>query len=141
MGFVNIHSSQTPASTGSSTAMRDPLLQDRAREMRKHLPDSEVRLWQQLRRKQIDGYKFRRQYQIGPFIADFASIQARLVVEIDGDQHGNDRQQMRDATRTDWLERHGWRVIRFWSSELADMDAVEDAIREACQNPTLALPR
>src|SRR5579885_1278035 len=122
--------------------MRDPLLHDRAREMRKHLPESEMRLWEHLRRKQIGGFKFRRQYQIGQYIADFASIQARLVVEIDGDHHGNDHAETRDARRTEWLEAQGWRVIRFWSSHLIDdLEGVVDAIREACHNPALALPR
>ena len=122
--------------------MRDPLLQSYAREMRKHMPDSELRLWQHLRAKRIDGHKFRRQYQIGRFIVDFASVSARLIVEVDGDHHGNDRREALDADRTAWLEKEGWRVIRFWSSQLhSDMDGVVDAIREACHSPTLALPR
>ena len=101
--------------------------------MRNHMPDSEKRLWQRIRSKQIKGLKFRRQYPIGGYIADFASVQAHLVVEIDGDHHGNDRRQMLDAERSDWLEKHGWRVIRFWSSQVAeDLDEVVEAIRDAC---------
>ena len=97
------------------------------------MPESEARLWQRLRGKQIDGFKFRRQYPIGRYIVDFASIKARLVVEIDGDHHGNDRREALDARRTEWLQSQGWRVIRFWSSELGrDMDGVVDSIREAC---------
>jgi len=106
--------------------------------MRNHLPDSEKRLWQRLRAKQIGGYKFRRQYPIGKYIVDFASIKARLIVEIDGDHHGNDERERLDAVRTLALEQQGWRVIRFWSSQLmSELDWVVETIREACVDERL----
>ena len=108
------------------------MLQINAREMRNAMPDCEKRLWQHLRGKRMEGFKFRRQYPIDRFIADFASIQARLVVEVDGDHHGNDHRARLDLERTAALEKGGWRVVRFWTHELQeDMDYVLDVIREA----------
>jgi very-short-patch-repair endonuclease len=80
---------------------------------------------------------------IGPFIADFACLSGRLIVEVDGDQHGSDDQQAKDADRTAWLRRRGWTVLRFWTGELiSEMDRVVDAIRETAGRlqPTGDLP-
>jgi very-short-patch-repair endonuclease len=99
--------------------------------MRNEMPESERRLWQYLRRRSIAGLRFRRQVPIGRFIADFACISARLIIEIDGDQHALEIQKARDAKRTQALEGAGWRVVRFWSSELfEDMERVVERIRE-----------
>jgi very-short-patch-repair endonuclease len=100
--------------------------------MRVDMPDSERRLWDRLRYDRPAGRKFTRQVPIGPFIADFACRAARFVIEIDGDEHGKEDQQLRDARRTEWLESHGWRVIRFWSSELTsnNIDWVIERIEE-----------
>jgi very-short-patch-repair endonuclease len=87
----------------------------RARTLRATMTDAERRLWSVLRSRRLQGYKFRRQRPIGPFIADFACIEHRLVVEADGGQHLEGEY---DARRTAWLEARGWRVLRFWNNEI-----------------------
>jgi very-short-patch-repair endonuclease len=87
-------------------------------------------LWAQLRQRELDGFKFRRQHPIGRFIVDFVCIEARVVVEIDGGQHAGRR--VRDEARTAWLNGQGYRVLRFWNNEvLQATDAVREAIRSA----------
>jgi very-short-patch-repair endonuclease len=91
--------------------------------MRQSMPEAEAKLWQQLRNRQLLRQKFRRQHSIGPFIADFACIEARLVIELDGSQHAHAEEA--DARRTAFLVAEGWTVIRFWNARvLADMDNV-----------------
>jgi Protein of unknown function (DUF559) len=79
----------------------------------------------------LQGYKFRRQRPIGPFIADFVCIEHRLVIEADGGQHNdNDR----DARRTAWLKKRGWRVLRFWNNDiLQNPEGVCDTILRVLQ--------
>ena len=91
--------------------------------LRQAMPEAEVRLWHQLRDRRLMGHKFRRQHSIGPFIADFACVAARLVIELDGSQHA--QAEAADARRTAFLEAEGWAVIRFWNARvLTDMDNV-----------------
>jgi len=75
----------------------------------------EVRLWTELRGRSL-GYKFRRQHIVGPFIVDFACLERALIVEVDGSQHTPDR----DLWRQEYLEAAGFRVIRFWSSDVLE---------------------
>ena len=76
-----------------------------ARRLRRKATDSERRLWLALRDRRLAGYKFRRQRPIGPYVADFASIRHRLIIEVDGSQHADSEA---DARRTAWLERYGF---------------------------------
>ena len=76
--------------------------------------------------RQLAGYKFRRQLPIDRYFADFACVEARLVVELDGGQHGE--RQTYDAQRTKVLEACGWRVIRFWNHQLSEDDSVRAMI-------------
>jgi very-short-patch-repair endonuclease len=92
------------------------------------MAESELRLWEALRSRRFEEAKFRRQVPIGPFIADFACKAARLVIEVDGDAHLDPWQEAHDARRNAWLVRNGWQVIRFWTSDLANMPAVLEAI-------------
>jgi very-short-patch-repair endonuclease len=86
-------------------------------------------LWRRLRRFPVSGTHFRRQVPIGPYVADFACMAARLIIEVDGSQHGRDDLRKRDEERTHWLEAEGYRVIRFWNNDLtANMDGVLEAI-------------
>jgi very-short-patch-repair endonuclease len=95
---------------------------DRARELRKFSTEAEARLWAALRSRRLGGVKFRRQFPLGSFIADFASTRHRLVIEADGGQHADSEA---DRQRTRWLEAHGWRVLRFWNNDiLANLDGV-----------------
>ena len=88
----------------------------RARELRRDGSRAEQVCWDLLRDRRIDGAKFRRQHPIGPFFADFACVSRKLVVEIDGDHHGDKVEA--DARRTAYMERLGWRVVRFGAIEV-----------------------
>jgi very-short-patch-repair endonuclease len=87
-----------------------------ARKLRRSSTDAEHRLWQSLRARQLDGWKFRRQVPMGGYIVDFACLEARLIIEADGGQHAERAGQ--DAIRTRWLESHGYRVLRFWNDDV-----------------------
>ncbi|MGY6645865.1 MAG: endonuclease domain-containing protein [Salinarimonas sp.] len=100
-----------------------------ARRLRKQMTPEEVRVWGALRKLRAPGYHFRRQVPIDSYIVDFAALKHRLVVEIDGSQHGYaggpERDQLRDAE----LARRGFRVLRFWNNEVCDdFRAVIDTI-------------
>jgi very-short-patch-repair endonuclease len=88
----------------------------KAREFRRDSTKPEKLCWELLRDRRVSGIKFRRQHPIGPYFADFACLSAKLVVEIDGEHHAF--QQVRDARRTAFMEREGWRVLRFWAVEV-----------------------
>src|SRR5215472_11057721 len=90
----------------------------RARTLRRAMTEAERRLWQMLRSRQTEGYRFRRQVPIGGFIADFVSHPTRLIVEIDGGQH--DPSSEAETSRTRFLEAEGYRVLRFWNNEVLD---------------------
>ncbi|MGH6922202.1 MAG: endonuclease domain-containing protein [Propylenella sp.] len=108
----------------------------RARTLRKNQTDAESRLWGELRGNRLCGHGFRRQVPIGPYIADFVCFSKKLIVEIDGEQHGFDSNQRDDLKRTEWLEGEGFRVIRFWNNEvLKETDAVCNAILDALGGP------
>jgi very-short-patch-repair endonuclease len=85
----------------------------RARRLRRDPTDAERALWHALRRNAL-GVGFRRQHPIPPYVADFACVEARIVVEVDGGQHGGPR----DATRDAAMHAAGWRVLRFWNDEV-----------------------
>jgi very-short-patch-repair endonuclease len=91
---------------------------DRARELRTRMTDTETRLWRALRGKQMAGLKFRRQQPIGAFIVDFVSLDAKLVVELDGGQHADAAEY--DGTRDAWLVSEGFRVLRFWNNDITE---------------------
>jgi very-short-patch-repair endonuclease len=96
--------------------------------MRQNMTEAELALWQYLRKPGIDGLRFRRQASIGPYIVDFFCPQKGLIVEVDGSQHDDARDGMRDT----WLEARGYRVLRFWNNEvLENIDGVCGAIVDA----------
>jgi very-short-patch-repair endonuclease len=104
-----------------------------ARALRKNPTDAERRLWTCLRHKQLDEFRFRRQAPIGPYVVDFACFSARLVVEADGGHHALRSDQ--DTDRTKWRENEGFRVIRFWNSEvLGNTEGVVETIRRALRD-------
>ncbi len=90
----------------------------KARSLRKAMPKSEVILWQNLRREQLGGFKFRRQVPVGPFVADFACVEVRLIVEVDGATHAEDQEIAYDRRRTQFLEQQGWRVWRVLNTDI-----------------------
>lgn len=90
----------------------------RARALRKNMTKAEVLLWQQLRRWQVGGFKFRRQMPVGPYVADFACSDRKLIVEVDGATHAEDDEITYDARRTAYIEAQGWTVYRVWNNEV-----------------------
>src|SRR5215475_10909412 len=89
---------------------------DLARDLRRSSTDAEGFLWNRLRRRQLEGQKFRRQFPMFGFIVDFVCLEARLVVELDGSQHAEREDYDRMRTRT--LELNGFSVLRFWNNEV-----------------------
>lgn len=109
-----------------------PKTRKQARQLRKAQTPAEQKLWDVLRGRNLGGYKFRRQHQIGKFIVDFYCPAVRLVVELDGDVHS--AKEASDALRTDWLENQGNMVIRFRNEQvLNELDAVAARILEICE--------
>jgi very-short-patch-repair endonuclease len=118
--------------------MREGQKKNTARKLRRVSTDVERAMWQLLRDRRLDAVKFRRQVPIGPYIADFASIQHRLFVELDGGQHIDNR---RDERRDAFLRANGWQVLRFWNNEaLANRDGVLEVIHNAL-TPALSRKR
>jgi very-short-patch-repair endonuclease len=111
-----------------------------ARRMRQSSTEAERKLWWHLRhRLPLDGSHFRRQVQIGPYIADFACHRLKLVIEIDGSQHGS--QVAKDEARTRRLESEGYRVLRFWNNEvLSNIEGVLTEIQTRLQRPSPPTP-
>jgi len=109
------------------------------RRLRNRMTDAEQRLWQSLRRRQMGEFKFRRQHPFGDYVLDFVCLEAMLVVEVDGGQHGANPEN--DKARTARLTRAGFRVLRFWDNEvLKDLKAVKSSIWEALHTPPPSQP-
>ena len=106
----------------------------KANQLRKDMPSAERKLWARIRRNQLGGYRFRRQHTIGPYIADFACAETRIVIELDGDQHNLD-DGARDAKRDRFIESNNWQVIRLWNNDVyGNIDGVLEVILDACEN-------
>jgi very-short-patch-repair endonuclease len=100
-----------------------------AKKLRAETTPHERALWRALKELPIDGSHFRRQAPIGPYVVDFFCPAKRLIVEIDGGHHNDDETAQRDLARQHWLEGEGYRVIRFWNSEITgDLTAVLERI-------------
>jgi very-short-patch-repair endonuclease len=94
---------------------------------RRRCKRSAGRLWSRLRRKQLEGFRFRRQHPLGPYVVDFFCAEAKLIVEVDGGQHADDGE-----ARTRWLEARGYRIVRFWNNDvLANTEGVLGKILDA----------
>jgi very-short-patch-repair endonuclease len=126
---------------------------ERARELRRDMTPQERKLWRALRENFPEAH-FRKQVPMGIYTADFAWHTAKLIVEVDGGQHGTDAGKAHDAARTRFLESEGYRVIRFWNNEVDhNLEGVIAAIADAlsgqtqenigaqtCAAPTLTFP-
>jgi len=124
--------------TGSTTTASR---RNTAKRLRANTTNAEDLLWQKLRRFPMTGSHFRRQVPIGPYVADFACMAARLIIEVDGSQHGDDDIRRRDDTRTRWFEAKGYRVLRFWNNDLtSNMDGALEAIYAAVYGSSSAAP-
>ena len=126
---------------GSLTERKQRLVDGRVtrgRSLRRTMTDAEKRLWQWLRQPPFKDQHFRRQATIGPYFADFASHQLRVVVEVDGGHHdGNTHDQI----RTRYLEAKGYRVVRFWNNDvLENTEGVLSAISAVIEDPPPLTP-
>ena len=100
-----------------------------AKKLRANTTPHERILWRALKELPIEGTHFRRQAPIGPYIVDFFCPAKRLIIELDGGHHNEDATAARDSERQAWLEQEGYRVIRFWNSDVtADLNAVMERI-------------
>ena len=112
-----------------------------AAHLREDMTDTERRLWAILRSKQMGGLKFRRQQPIGPYIVDFYCSTAKLVIELDGDQHGADHNALYDEARSDWLMQRGYRVLRFPNADVfKKQQFIIDSIVRALEEHDVPLP-
>lgn len=115
-----------------NTVRADNKTKHKAIELRHRSTPAEARLWRYLRGNRLSGFSFRRQHAIGPFIADFCCIQAKLIIELDGGQHIG--QAAYDADRTVYLQSRGYRVLRFWNNDVENNpDAVLEMILHALE--------
>jgi very-short-patch-repair endonuclease len=104
----------------------------RARQLRKSMSPAEARMWNLLRMEPFGSLHFRRQVEIGPYYADFASRKRKLVIEVDGSQHYEDAAIAYDARRTRVMEAEGYAVLRFATTDvLYHLDGVQMMIMEA----------
>jgi very-short-patch-repair endonuclease len=125
----------------SRTERRTQLKRDMAKDLRANATDCERRLWAQLRGKQFAGFRFRRQQPLGPYIVDFYCSAAKLIIELDGSQHGTDKNVSYDAARDSWLRSQGYCVLRFSNDEfLKRRDVVIEAIGRAIDASGVPLP-
>jgi len=109
--------------------------------MRADMTEAEFRLWQELRTRRFAGLPFRRQVPLGPYTVDFLCLAARLVIEVDGEQHGHEEGRARDEARDRWLTAEGFRVLRFWNGEvLHELGVVLDTIMAALSEPVPPRP-
>jgi very-short-patch-repair endonuclease len=105
------------------------LQRQRARNLRKNSTDAERHLWYHLRAGRL-GFKFKRQVPIGVYIADFVCLEKRLVIELDGGQHMDNK--IYDTKRTDWLMTNGFKVLHFWNHDIfQETSSVLEAIMSA----------
>jgi len=103
-----------------------------AKRLRTNTTEAEAILWRSLRHLEINRTHFRRQVPIGRYIVDFACLTHRLIIEVDGSQHGETGNVEHDLKRTRWLEGEGYRVLRFWNNDvIARTGAVVEAIHDA----------
>ena len=121
------------------TLRRTELKREAARQLRQNATEAERKLWHCLRDKRLLGLRFRRQQPIGPYVADFYCSAAKLIVELDGSHHADSGAQY-DRIRTKWLESRGYKILRFWNTDLQDSDfvigAISHAIRESLKQDT-----
>jgi len=104
-----------------------------ARRLRNHSTDTERHLCRHLRGRQIEGFKFRRQQEVGRYVVDFVNFEKKVDVELDGEQHAlNPANQIRD----EWLRAEGYKVLRFWDNQvLSDLEGVLETIRDFLLTP------
>ncbi len=101
-----------------------------ARELRKNMTDAERHIWERIRRKQLKGFQFYRQKNIGDYIVDFYCPSAKLIVEIDGGQHYSEKGSEKDRLRDRYMTKLGFTVLRFSNREL--FQNIEGVLERIC---------
>jgi very-short-patch-repair endonuclease len=110
--------------------MGDYMLLEHSRNLRKNQTKAEGLVWKMLRAHRLNGFKFKRQQIIGPFIVDFVCLKKRLIIELDGGHHAS--QVLNDQSQQQWLESQGFRVLRFWNNQvLGELEAVLNTVLQA----------
>lgn len=94
-------------------------LKQKRRDLRRNQPSPETVMWNIVRSRQIRGYKFKRQFSVGPFILDFFCPELKLAIEIDGDSHYEPEAKTKDRRRQDYLEKFGIKLLRFTNLEVS----------------------
>ena len=108
---------------------------DFARELRKRSTEAEKLLWRQLSRRQLEGFKFRRQQPIAGYIVDFVNFETKLIIELDGGQHATQKDE--DTKRDKWFEKQGFEVLRFWDNEVFEnLQGILEIIRSKLLTPS-----
>ena len=111
---------------GNDVTSRSPGKTARARRLRREETEEEYFLWSDLHGRRLNGFRFARQIPLGPYIVDFLCREQRLVVEVDGFHHAENKC---DEARTAWLNRNGYSVLRFWNHEITqERNAVLETI-------------
>ena len=107
-----------------------------ARTLRKNPTDAEAHLWNHLRARRLNGYKFRRHRPFGPYVLDFVCLDARVAIELDGSQHAE--QSAYDEHRDAFVRSYGLRILRFWNNDvLSQTETVLETICEALHRPEM----
>ena len=110
-------------------AFQTPISVSRARDLRKSDTEAERRLWEAIRNRRLAGFKFVRQLPVGPYVADFACRERKLIVEVDGATHGSETERRRDERRSTFLQVEGFRVMRCWNDDVfTNLEGVLDGI-------------
>jgi len=105
-----------------------------AKKLRINSTDTEKYLWKYLRGRQLEGFKFRRQHPIGRYIVDFVNLERKIIIELDGGQHLENK---KDKLRDKWLKEQGYDVLRFWDNEvLTNIEGVMESIRMKLYSPS-----
>jgi very-short-patch-repair endonuclease len=106
-----------------------------ARKLRRNQTDAEVLLWSQLRNGRLAGTKFRHQFPMPPYVADFCNEKGHLIIELDGSQNMDSVES--DNERAAFFERRGYRVIRFWNNDVFEnLDGVLETLLEYVTSPS-----
>jgi len=104
-----------------------------ARVLRKNQTPQEIKLWSLLKNKKLAGLKFRRQHKIDKYIVDFCCLEKKLIIELDGGQHNEEKNIIKDKQRDKFLHDQGYVVLRIWNNEVNEnMEGVVDKMLESC---------
>jgi len=117
-------------------------LKGRRRNLRRNSPSPETLVWNMVRNRQIEGYKFRRQYSIGRFVVDFFCPEMKLAIEIDGDTHYQPGRPDKDAARQKYLSGLGISFLRLTNLDVTtNLEGVREKIVKSTTSPNLSLAR